>query len=128
MPTKRIIYNKLVRDRIPTVIRKHGGTSKTRVLGEKAFKRELLKKAVEEARELEALTDRSEIIAELGDTLDVLGAIQQTYRITKQELAASRKKAMAKKGGFKKKVFLFWSSDTGYKSKSKSKSHKAKGK
>lgn len=116
MPQKRIVYNKLVRDKIPDVIRRNGGTSKTRVLSQQAFKRELLRKAVEEARELEGLTDRSDIIAELGDTLDVLDVIQQTFHISKKELNASRKKAMKKKGGFKKKVFLLWSSDVGYKS------------
>lgn len=123
---RRIIYNKLVRDKIPAVIRHNGGTSKTRVLDQKAFKRELLKKAVEEARELEGLTDRSEIIAELGDTLDVLDAIQKTFHISKKELAAIRKKAMKKKGGFTKKLFLLWSSDTGYKNEAKIKSQKTK--
>lgn len=112
---KKIVYNKLVRDKIPAVIARNGGSSKTRVLGTKMFRRELLKKAVEEARELEELTERSEIVAELGDTLDVLEAIQKEFHITKWELSASRKKALAKKGGFKKKLFLLWSSDTGYK-------------
>lgn len=126
--SRRIIYNKLVRDKIPSVIRKNGGVSKTRILNSAAFKQELLRKAVEEARELEGLTDRSEIIAELGDTLDVLDSIQQTFRITKQELSASRKKAMKKKGGFKKRLYLYWTTDTGYKSKSKGKSQKSKGK
>ncbi len=121
MPQKRIIYNKLVRDTIPAVIARNGGSSKIRILATKAFRRELLKKAVEEARELEGLTNRSEIVAELGDTLDVLDAIQQTFHITKKELSASRKKAMAKKGGFKKRLFLLWTTDTGYKNKSKGK-------
>ena len=44
-------YRKLVRDRIPEIIKENGGVPQTRILTKKEFKEELLKKLVEEAKE-----------------------------------------------------------------------------
>ena len=74
--------NKLVRDNIPDIIIKNGGTPKTRVLDSDEYRDELRKKLSEEVDEylkepsLEELADISEVIHALaifdGDSPDAL--------------------------------------------------------
>jgi len=49
---KKVIYNKLIRDRIPEIIADNGASCKTRTLNKVEFQAELKKKVVEEATEL----------------------------------------------------------------------------
>ncbi|MDP3964501.1 MAG: hypothetical protein Q8Q20_02455 [bacterium] len=110
----RIQYNKLIRDKVPDNIKTKGFDAKTRRLTLKEFKKELLKKVGEEASALPGLTRKSEIIDELADTIDVIEEILRTFKISKREIAVAQKKAMKKKGGFKKRIYLYWSEDSGY--------------
>ena len=58
MPT----YNKLVRDKIPTIIEQSGKTFKSRVLQREEYQNELIKKAKEELREyIEAPTHQDRL-------------------------------------------------------------------
>ena len=50
----RVTYNKLVRDRVPEIIRQDGHHAVTRVLDDEGFLAELLAKLVEEAQEARA--------------------------------------------------------------------------
>ena len=69
------IYNKLVRDKIPKVIKKEGKTSKTRILNEDEYNKELFKKLIEEAVELSQARNDQEIIEELADIYEVIETI-----------------------------------------------------
>ena len=68
-------YNKLVRNRIPEIIKNDGKTPKTRILNGEEYRFELLKKIVEEAQEVAAAPDKNELAKELGDVLEVVDAI-----------------------------------------------------
>ena len=116
---KKIHYNKLIRDKIPEVIAKDGGTFKVEKLTNKKFEKELIKKVEEEASALPKCKTRKELIEELGDVLDVIDEIKKLKKIKQTELRQAREKAFVKKGGFKKRLFLFWTSDTGYRSNEK---------
>lgn len=111
---RKIFYHKLIRDKIPDVMRKNGAAFKIKRLGKKAFVQALLTKVGEEASALPGQTKKSEIISELADTLDVIRAIQKVLKIPDREILKAQKAALKRKGWFDKKIFLFWSEDTGY--------------
>lgn len=111
---KKIYYNKLVRDRIPEKITRKGSACKVEKLKRKDFERELLQKAGEEASGLLGAKTKKELASEIGDVLDVIEEIKRVKKIPEREITSARKKAYETKGGFKKKLFLVWSSDDGY--------------
>ncbi|HDZ54562.1 MAG TPA: phosphoribosyl-ATP pyrophosphohydrolase [Candidatus Nealsonbacteria bacterium] len=112
---KRIYYNKLIRDKIPEKIKKSGGDFKIKKLKVKEFEKELIKKVGEESDGLLAAKTKKKLISELADVLDVIQEIKRFKGITSQQIKRAQKESNKKKGGFKKRLFLFWSSDTGYK-------------
>ncbi|KKR11454.1 MAG: hypothetical protein UT39_C0007G0019 [Candidatus Woesebacteria bacterium GW2011_GWA1_39_21] len=112
---KKIYYKKLVRDKIPQRIKEAGGRYAVKLLKDGDFQKELLRKVEEEAGGLANAKTRGEVVSELGDTLDVVYEIKRTFQISDKELIESRAKEEGRKGGFKKKIFLVWAEDTGYK-------------
>lgn len=111
---KKIYYNKLVRDRIPEKIAGKGSECKVKKLSEKAFERELLKKVGEEASGIMSAKTKRELASELADVIDVIEEIKRVKKISEGEIKSAQKQAYEVKGGFKKKLFLVWSSDDGY--------------
>lgn len=69
---RRTTYNKLVRDRIPEIIRSKGAVPHIRALSPKEYRTALLKKLREEAAEL-AATGPEKQLDELVDVLEVGG-------------------------------------------------------
>ncbi len=120
---KKIHYNKLVRDRIPTVIQAKGAAYKTTRLGQRAFILELLKKVGEEASSLPRLKKKQDITDELADTLDVIKAIQQTLRISGRDIRAAQAAARKRKGWFNQRLFLHWAEDNGYRTNERRNAH-----
>jgi len=116
---KKIHYNKLIRDNIPEAIEKNGGKYKIKQLDKQKYLRELIKKVEEEASALPKVKTRQELIEEIGDVLDVIDQIKKDKKIKPLELKLARQRAQNKKGGFKKRLFLYWSTDDGYKSNEK---------
>lgn len=112
---KKIYYNKLIRDKIPERIIESGGDYKVRKLRNKEFTKELFKKAGEEAGGLLAAKTKSDIIKELADVIDVVKEIMKVKCISSKEIKKQQQENKKLKGGFKKRLFLYWSSDTGYK-------------
>lgn len=113
---KKIHYNKLIRDKIPEKIKKSGGDYKIEKLKTKEFEKELIKKVGEEADGLVNAKNKKELISELADVIDVIEEIKGFKKITNQQIKKAQKENNKIKGGFKKRLFLFWSSDTGYRS------------
>ena len=69
------IYRKLVRDRIPAIIRKDGGIPKTRTLSNAEFRKALFKKLLEEANEAHDTWCLEGVMDELADIQEVIAAI-----------------------------------------------------
>lgn len=111
---KKIHYNKLIRDRIPLVMKKSGASFTVSTLTKSRFREELLKKVGEEASALPSLRKNKDIANELADVIAVVEAIKNEFHITDQELKKELKAAFKKKGGFSKRLFLHWAADTGY--------------
>jgi predicted house-cleaning noncanonical NTP pyrophosphatase (MazG superfamily) len=121
---KKIFYKKLIRDKVPAKMDARGVSYEVRTLKQQEFKRELLKKAEEEASGVAASVKRVDIIAELADLIDVTDEIRRVFGISDDELQKAQKLNAEKKGGFEKKIFLEWSGDTGYKTNEKKSSRR----
>lgn len=96
------IYNKLVRDKIPSVIEAKGGKPTTRILDDKEYLEALVNKLGEEYEEFKK--DRS--TEELADILEVIMALRDALGISKEKLEAVRTKKTSDRGAFKDKIFL----------------------
>jgi predicted house-cleaning noncanonical NTP pyrophosphatase (MazG superfamily) len=113
---KKIHYNKLIRDKIPEKMTKSGAAFKIKHLASKQYKKELLKKVFEESDGLVAARNRDELTSELADVLEVLEEIRKFNKIKPSCIRDARVKNMQRKGGFNKRLFLYWAEDTGYRS------------
>ncbi|HLG91215.1 MAG TPA: nucleoside triphosphate pyrophosphohydrolase [Candidatus Saccharimonadales bacterium] len=96
------VYNKLVRDRIPEIIAADGKKANTRILNDKEYRKELIKKLQEEAKELQA----NPSVEELADIKELVIAIRESMKIHAGTLEDTRRKKAAERGRFKNKIFL----------------------
>ncbi len=96
------VYNKLVRDKIPEIIRQEGKDVKFRVLDNDEYLDELLKKLGEEHEELKIARNAEE----LADISEVLLALADALGINQVELDKIRTHKVAKRGAFKQKILL----------------------
>ena len=100
------VYNKLVRDKIPDVIKKAGKNYRIRTLNDKEYITELKKKLGEEVEEYLNAKDDAEAVEELADVLELIHALAQIHNSTIEKVEAIRKEKANKRGGFQDKVFL----------------------
>ena len=99
------IYNKLVRDKIPNIIKEKGETPVVKVLNEIEYKNELEKKLYEEYKEvIEATGDNR--VEELADMLEVIRALANLENKNLNEVISIAKKKNEKRGAFEEKIFL----------------------
>ena len=96
------VYNKLVRDRIPEIIKSDGKHCSTYVLSDDEYIKELDKKLNEEIVEYQ--TDKN--LEELADILEVIQAICMARGYSLSDLEEMRSKKAAERGGFSEKIFL----------------------
>lgn len=99
---KQKTYNKLVRDKIPKIIKSKGAMPFTRILDDREFARELNKKLIEEVEEFLLSYD----VEELVDIYEVLLSILCTRGVSFDEFEKIRHKKIQERGAFEKKVFL----------------------
>ena len=99
-------YNKLIRDKIPEIIKKSGKKCKTSILDDVSFNICLLNKLIEESNELQSAKTKEEIIEELADVYEVLEAFIQHNNIDNNDIMKIKIKKGATKGLFNKKIFL----------------------
>ena len=95
-------YNKLVRDKIPEIIKNKRKIPITHIANDKEYWQKLKEKLQEEVDEF--LKDGND--EELADILEVIYAICDCKKINKKELELLRKKKVEERGGFKDKIIL----------------------
>ena len=95
-------YDKLVRDRIPEVVRENDERPVTHRVDGEAYRDRLADKLVEEAAEYAESRDAEE----LGDVLDVVAAIREARDVDAEELDELRAEKTAERGGFADGVVL----------------------
>lgn len=97
------IYNKLVRDKIPTIINADNGkTCITRIMEDDEYLESLNVKMQEELKEYLESGD----VEELADLEEVLRAILDVKKVSYDEFETIRKSKVEKRGAFKEKIFL----------------------
>lgn len=102
----RKVYNKLIRDKIPEVIKSKGHVPKFSVMSESDFREALKIKMAEEAKELTEAKTKGDILNELSDIQELVLAIAKNYDISMDEVEEKRKKKSQERGGFKKRFLL----------------------
>jgi predicted house-cleaning noncanonical NTP pyrophosphatase (MazG superfamily) len=101
----RTIYHKLVRDRIPVIIREAGGLARVGQLSRVDAIRLLKQKLIEEAVEVWTCDDAS-LAEELSDVLEVIEALRSQGGIEKDKLERVRRDKREARGGFEKLIYL----------------------
>lgn len=96
------VYNKLVRDKIPDIIRAQGESPKVRELDEAEYIVSLHRKLDEEVEEYHAEGK----LEELADIMEVLFALSDTMEFSREELLALCAEKREARGGFGKRQFL----------------------
>ena len=96
------IYNKLVRDNIPEIIKGHGQTPVVRVLDDVEYLSALNEKLQEEV--VEYMTDNT--LEELCDILEVVYAIAKFKGYSESDIDTARGDKSARNGRFEKRIFL----------------------
>lgn len=95
-------YHKLVRDRIPEIIKSDGKICDWETLSDADYLHLLEEKLNEELGEYQ----QSKSLEELADLLEVMQAVLKARGWTWEELEQVRAKKAAKRGGFEKKILL----------------------
>ena len=99
---KTTVHNKLVRDKIPEIIRAEGHDPHTLVLDREEYGQALLEKLREEVAEF----SESHSIGEMADILEVLAALIRLEGFAPEALKAVRQEKREKNGAFRRRIFL----------------------
>ncbi|MBH5318563.1 nucleoside triphosphate pyrophosphohydrolase [Paenibacillus sp. GSMTC-2017] len=99
-------YNKLVRDKIPHIIKSKGKSCRTTILNEVQYKEELNKKLSEEISEYNNAANATEALEELADVLEVIQALAKVHGMTWEQLESLRMDKAEQRGGFQERVYL----------------------
>ena len=93
MPT----YNKLIRNKIPQIIKANGKTATTRILNEDEYIEEICNKTQEELTEYLEATTKEHKLEELSDLLELINALAEHEGTTLEEINNIRKKSRRKR-------------------------------
>ena len=97
----RKVYNKLVRDKIPEIIAASGAKLKMHTLTDEEHLQALIEKLGEEYQEFKEAVNVEEL-ADLQEVILALASILGSH----EQLETVRADKAAKRGAFKKKIFL----------------------
>jgi len=100
------IYNKLVRDLIPSMISKNGKDFSTRILTDTEYVVELEKKLIEEIVEYREASSVENKIEELADILEIIHAAVKFHGVSFDLLEGVRRAKEEKLGSFEERIFL----------------------
>ena len=99
------VYNKLVRDNIPSIIKGNGEIPITRILSEEEYKKELEKKLYEEYNEvLEASGENR--VEELADMIEVIRYLAKLEGDELEDVIRIADEKSSKRGAFNDRIFL----------------------
>ena len=102
---RRFRVEKLIRDKLPEMMRAQGLTVEDRRLDDEAFRAALLEKLVEEAAEARGATSPDALLEELADVAEVMRALLALIGWTVEEMEAVRLAKRAARGGFDDRVY-----------------------
>lgn len=94
--------NKLVRDRIPEIIRNGGSDPAFRILSDEEYRRALDEKLKEEAAEF----IQAHSAEEMADLLEVVYALMAANGLSPQDIERIRREKALARGAFERRIFL----------------------
>ncbi len=97
-----MMFNKLVRDKIPKIIEAAGGKAHIRTLGQEEYLLSLENKLDEEVGEYH----RDKTVEELADILEVVYALAEAQGASKEQLMELYNRKCEARGGFQKRYYL----------------------
>ncbi len=100
-------HNKLVRDRIPQIIRQAGNQCEVVTMSEAEFNKGLREKLLEEAGEAAAASPEN-LVSELADLQEVIDALLTVYGIERKAVLIEQRRKRRERGGFEKRLRLLW--------------------
>jgi predicted house-cleaning noncanonical NTP pyrophosphatase (MazG superfamily) len=105
--SKRIEYNKLVRDKIPDIIRASGNQCEISTLNDAEYIEALKQKLVEEAKEV-AIAKSEELAQELADVMEIIDALFAATGIEPEKVKEIQTEKRSRRGGFDNRIKLLW--------------------
>lgn len=101
------VYNKLVRDKIPQVIKAEGKRYDIRIASKEERLELLEKKLHEEVAEfIEAKNTKDKNLEELADVMEVLFGLAKSLGYSEEELIKRRDEKKEERGGFNEGIVL----------------------
>jgi predicted house-cleaning noncanonical NTP pyrophosphatase (MazG superfamily) len=105
--THRFKVDKLIRDKIPDIIRASAGIDlSTRIMEQDEYLQRLKDKLLEEAKEVIASGSEKEMREELADVLEVMLSLAKAYGMEFADIQQAAEQKRADKGGFDNKILL----------------------
>lgn len=95
-------YHKLVRDKIPEIIKGKGSKAVTHIADDLEYEASLIKKIQEEVIEFVATPN----IEELADIMEAIEAFLKLKNIPNGEMERVKQEKKNKRGGFEKRIIL----------------------
>lgn len=102
----KINIYKLVRDKIPDIIKNNNEEPIIRILDDEEYKKELSKKLIEEANEVVNAKTKEELVQELADLYEVIDTIAKINNIKINTIREQQRKNNKKNGKFNKRIYL----------------------
>ncbi|MDB5176500.1 MAG: phosphoribosyl-ATP pyrophosphohydrolase [Candidatus Saccharibacteria bacterium] len=99
-------YPKLVRDKIPEIIKAGGREVPVRTLEQGEFIDYLKKKAVEEAMELAAADTDMHLLEEIADIRELLDALESAKGFSADDVKSVQDDKRNKRGGFTQRLLM----------------------
>ena len=103
----RTEHNKLVRDKIPDIIRTSGNQCETTTLSNLDYIEALKQKLVEEAKEVATASPKN-LPQELADVMEVMYALMAAAGIEPEKVREIKKYKRSRRGGFNNRIKLLW--------------------
>lgn len=100
--SRKVEYNKLIRDNIPDIIAKAGNEPYYHTATAEEYRQKLLEKLTEELNEFKEMFSQHEV----ADLLEIIYAIVDEYGFNKDEIEKLRLERKQKRGAFAKKLIL----------------------
>jgi len=103
---EKMIYNKLIRDKIPEIIEKTGATAEIEIMDDATYEEMLFEKLLEECQEFLHAKSNEEKIEEIADILEVINSISKVLDTNFEHIEKIRIEKKNQRGGFEKKLLL----------------------
>lgn len=107
----RTTYNKLVRDRIPEIIKADGKFCHVEVMPDEQYRLALAEKLVEESKEAATAAragNKTDLMRELADIYEVIDGLMVSYALDRDAVLELKLSRELERGAFKEKLQLVW--------------------